>query len=239
MPAELCLWPGVQTAPREAEVVGMRLNVIVGDNRSVSGLDLGSFINGADFAAGLQVSGFLNTVQDEWRGLQIAGIANAGPIGRGADGAGAQIAGVLNCSVRFIGVQAAGIMNDADEGMAGLQLAFFNSARSVRFGPQSPQFASDFDVSGVQVGAVNKADALRGVQAGFFNYCKDRDEVVVDGSDGVVSAANLHNDLQWVQIGVVNFCRTGAGVQIGLLNFCKGGPLPLLPVIYPHFGRGE
>jgi hypothetical protein len=150
---------------------------------------------------GIQVAGLLNYVRNHSSGIQLAGALNV----VGGDFKGIQIAGIGNSSGNSTngfseGLQLAGLYNISKQSIAGFQLSsFFNY--------------TDGQLSGTQLGLINKARSLpgkysqptraRGFQIGLFNFTKE-----MDGT----------------QIGLVNFGGASLGKQFGVINFYKRSP---------------
>ncbi len=152
-------------------------------------------------AKGIQVAGFLNYVRNHSSGIQLAGVLNV----VGGDFKGIQIAGIGNSAGNSTngfseGLQLSGIYNISRQSIAGFQLtSFFNY--------------TDGQLSGTQLGLINKARSLpgkysqptkaRGFQIGLINFSK--------GMDGT-------------QIGLINFGGAALGKQFGIINFYKRSP---------------
>jgi hypothetical protein len=150
---------------------------------------------------GIQVAGLLNYVRNHSSGIQLAGALNV----VGGDFKGIQIAGIGNSAGNSTngfseGLQMASIYNISRQSIAGFQVSsFFNY--------------TDGQLSGTQLGLINKARNLpgkysqptkaRGFQIGLFNFSKE-----MDGT----------------QIGLINFGRASLGKQFGLINFYKRIP---------------
>ena len=136
--AQLALRHPVQVFSADTSVTGVRLNLLLGVNRDVTGLDIGIAANrttgdqvGFQFAPYNEVSGdltgvefgiFFSDVEGEVVGLQLTVIANYA-----GGGTGAQISALYNRTEKFRGLQL-GLFNVADE-MEGLQLGLLNFNR--------------------------------------------------------------------------------------------------------------
>lgn len=111
--------------------------------------------------------------------------------------AGVQAAGLFNRIGSSRGaVQCSSILNRSIGDFSGLQVSLLNTVGA--------------EMDGIQVGLVNRASVLSGLQVGFFN--------VVDSGRGV-------------QIGVVNSAREIDGLQIGLLNVIEDSSVPFFPIV--------
>ncbi len=146
---------------------------------------------------GIQFAGFLNYVRNHSTGIQFAGAFNV----VGGDFKGAQIAGIGNSSGNSTngyssGLQLAGFYNISKEAIGGFQVSsLFNY--------------TDGQLSGLQLGLINKARIIKGkhtlpptkakgLQFGLVNFSKE-----MDGT----------------QIGLINFGGNALGKQFGLINF--------------------
>ena len=201
-------------------------------------------INRSDALYGTSI-GIINTVRDEVRGSQIAGVANFS----GGDMQGAQISGVYNRSEGpFYGFQSGGVFNIARESLYGGQASgVFNIIEGEFTGFQGSgvfninrgytkgfQGSGVFNISigvtrGVQAsGVFNIAgEQMRGVQmSGVFNHA--------DSIGGVqMSLVNSSGDARGAQIGLVNVADEVRGTQIGLINInrdIKGFPVGVLNI---------
>ena len=182
-PLQISLFPTYQLVSAEKDVCGLRLNLPVGDNVNIYGLDLGvmgvaseskmgimlnlfSNYNSGGSTKGIQIGGMGN-VQfiPDMQGIQIAGLINLNlnrlnfltnkNIG-GSGTKGIELAGCLNLNFGDIdGIQIAGLANTGGE-VRGIQIAgLFNVATSVR---------------GIQIGLINGTQELSGLQIGLINY---------------------------------------------------------------------
>lgn len=133
------------------DVSGLRLNLLSGINRSVSGLDVGTFADIVkEKSAGLQLCGFYNHVGSAVGNLQVAGLLN-------------------RCDGDYKGLQLASVYNEVGETLAGASVAVMNVAKEVH-GLQAGVFNDAATLTGMQFGLVNFASfAERGVQVGLVN----------------------------------------------------------------------
>lgn len=142
-----------------------------GSTRSEA-LQVAGFMNGLNGDLnGSQMAGFLNLNKGSLHGLQISGFMNqcGGPVD------GAQIAGFLNLNQGNLqGPQVAGFLNISSGSAIGTQVAgFMNQSRNLR-GVQVAGFLNRAkNVHGSQIGVINLADSISGVQFGLFNFARN------------------------------------------------------------------
>ncbi|MBT8373106.1 MAG: hypothetical protein KJO34_19225 [Deltaproteobacteria bacterium] len=168
-----------QLVSAEKDVCGLRLNLPIGENENLYGLDLGlvgvtnNSYNGAmlnivgNFNAGSStkgiVAGLINfnigglnlTTKGGLgtKGIELGGFLNLNL----GDIQGMQIAGLANIG-NIDGIQVAGLHNGGIE-VRGVQVAgLYNYAESVR---------------GIQIGLINVAKKLSGLQIGLVNYIRE------------------------------------------------------------------
>jgi len=161
-PLQLSFTGSYQLVSAEKDVCGLRLNLPVGDNRNIYGLDLG-FLGNAVESKGivLNLLGNFRSFSDSQdgsgtKGIQFGGLGN---IQFAADMQGIQLAGLINLNLGDTdGIQIAGLFNGGGE-VRGIQLAgLFNHASAVR---------------GIQIGLVNVTKELTGLQIGLVNCVWD------------------------------------------------------------------
>lgn len=153
-PLALALVPAIQLPPDDWSVAGVRVDLLVGRNHDVWGIDVGLLGN---------------EVSDDLEGVQFAGLFNR--IGR-SDGAW-QAAGILNrCEGDFCGLQTAGALNWTDGAVEGMQIALVNRATDLS-GLQLGLYNAIDRGSGVQIGVVNAARVLNGLQIGLVNVIRE------------------------------------------------------------------
>jgi hypothetical protein len=137
-PVQFALWNPIQVFGEGVSVTGLRLSLISGANRDVTGLDLAGvasltrgdqtglqvgLYDGVDGdMTGWQVGGFANDVDGRARGFQSASIYN-----RAGEGVGVQFAGILNRTERMRGLQIS-LVNWTDE-LDGVQIGLININR--------------------------------------------------------------------------------------------------------------
>lgn len=141
-PVALALFPPSELPEAEYSIIGLRMSVVMGLHREVSGFDLGLVGNMTTHEFnGTAISGIFNWNQGStaiW-GLQAAGLVN---INEGTT--------VVN------GLQVALLANVNERAeVNGVQLGFMNQAKIVR---------------GLQIGLYNQTDYLYGLQIGLANF---------------------------------------------------------------------
>lgn len=221
VPVQLSLWHPIQLFDAKEDVQGVRINLLSGTNRNVTGLDIGGSSNVCSGdATGMQIAGIgLNMCMGDVTGVQIGGIGN------GSKGvmAGVQVGGFGNVSEGDVtGVQVVGLFNGGEK-VAGLQVA-----GGLNLGG---------DVTGVQLGGIlSGCDNLAGLQVGGFgNSCNE-----------TAAGLQLGGILNWcegsvfgVQIALINWTERLNGVQIGLINMAENQDLPFLPFFNLSFSSEE
>jgi len=113
--------------------------------------------------------------------------------------------------------------------LRGLQLGLVNRA-STLYGVQCGLIWNEAkDAQGLQFGMLNTADTMTGLQVGLLNAPPNT-------MTGVqVGFVNRAASMTGVQLGLVNTAETLTGIQIGLLNVLKESQLLLLPIIRVNF----
>ena len=153
-PLALSLAPGMQVPPEDHDIGLLRVNLLAGRHRSLTGLDVGLVAN--DLAAGLtgiQIAGLVNTVSHSEAGIQVAGLLN----GSRHEFTGLQLGLVLNrTDGEHAGAQI-GLVNRA-AALSGLQVGFLNSVERGQ---------------GVQIGVFNFATVFEGLQIGLSNVNRE------------------------------------------------------------------
>ena len=196
----------------EDDIIGLQIGVLFAYARELSGFQVSGLENHAvNVPFGVQVAGFGNSVENEiGLGLQLSLAMNDC-----ASGAGLQMA----------------IVNEADKNFTGVQLGLCNwgagksewiesshevqDGRLQSHGHHSNSHQGVDDMRGLQLGLVNKASDMYGVQCGILY--------------------NRAKCVRGLQLGLINVTDSMAGIQIGLLNVIKENRVPFLPVINAHF----
>jgi hypothetical protein len=242
----LALWNPVQVVHADADLQGLRLNLIYGCNRDVAGLDLGIVnrvthdCSGLQIGVGLNDAGFfppLASTPGHLHGVQLSALLNSA-----GDVNGLQ-AGLIACFVRgdLRGVQLSWIDNVAVGDVHGLQFGNANITLKDASGVQvAPAFFLALNVAnrvqGAQIStglvSLNKAKDLSGVQINLGLLGNWADDVA-----GVQLApiCNIAKRVRGVQVGLVNYCRSISGLQVGLVNIVCEGPLACSPVVNAGF----
>jgi hypothetical protein len=181
----------------------LSLNLFMGLNGGLNGIELGGFLNVNQYAAkGIQMGGFGNFNGDGMGGIQLSGFGNVN-MGhtRGLQGAGflnlntgtthaIQLSGFANVCGSFSGIQAAGFVNVAsDVGIPDTSVG--------------KKITTDLDKSGIQLsGFINVANDVNGVQAAGF--------------------INVANNVKGIQLaGFINVCDSLDGVSFALINYIR------------------
>lgn len=214
-PLQISLLPVAQIVPKEKSVCGLRLDLPWGENKAVSGIDLG-IVNRAESVQGIEIGGvnWLESKDEEisW-GIQ-AGVFNI--IGT-APYAGLQL-GLFNLPNIFT--------------LGGYKPAASSAATSNTI-QASLSNATMTNVNGLQVAfAVNGALNVNGLQASIFlngsndlngiqfSYFRNMAEGTVNGIQAGIILGNLAQNLNGLQIGLLNGSAEVNGVQIGIINIC-------------------
>ena len=239
-PIQFSVYPPLELPTENCHVYGLSLGVIlVGlhtieehesylgkGSDTVIGLQICGLMTFAKELRGVQASSFANNATTLPWGLQVAGILNY--IDRDM-GVGLQVAGGWNRCESGAGLQLA-MLNEADKNFAGIQAGLFNFggnlSDNVQIGDINPLILISLvnyvcvsrgveDMRGLQLGLVNKASDMYGIQCGLlWNHAK--------------CARGL-------QLGLINRAETMAGLQIGLVNIIRESAVPFLPIINVHF----
>ena len=223
-PLQVALWPPLQFPNTSCSVYGLSLGVFaVGTSENENGKKFPPGRNEAD-VIGLQVAGF-SACSRELCGFQASiwrNIAVTIPLGlqvgcfnQCESGAGLQLALLNRANNDFTGIQV-GLCNFGEGKTAWVENNHSRTGdRLASFGHHSSSNEGVTDMRGLQLGLMNKALDLYGLQCGLiWNY------------------AEHGNGLQ---IGLVNIADTMTGVQIGLVNIIKENPMLFLPIINAHF----
>jgi hypothetical protein len=240
---QLSVCPPVQIPDEKCNVYGLSLGVILvgmhtfaedqffghgADN--VIGLQLCGLLACSRELCGFQVSGLGNNAHNLPFGFQLAGLFN---YVEHDTGFGLQISGVWNWQESGAGLQVA-LINEAATDFTGIQIGLCNWGESragklndlsgvLNIGPQTivgigrtlSRHDGVGELRGLQLGLLNKAADMYGVQCGL-----------------------IWNDAQrarGLQLGLVNSAETMTGLQIGLLNIIQDSPAHMLPFINAHF----
>lgn len=224
-------------------VVGIHTNRNVSEGEDVVGLQAGLFGAYARVLYGAQITGFYSSNSGGLVGFQGSGLINsadnipfgvqmAGLINSTAHdlGLGLQVALVCNDCESGAGLQLAAI-NEADRYFTGVQIGLCNwgegkskwienshemqNGHIQSHGHHSNSRQGVDDMRGLQLGLVNKASDMYGIQCGL-----------------------LWNDaacVRGLQLGLFNSADTMAGLQIGLINIIHDNTVPFLPIVNASF----
>ena len=206
-PLQISLTKSYQLVSADKDVCGLRLNLPVGENRNIYGLDLG-FWGDAVESKGIMLNliGNMRTFshyQEDvsvTKGIEIGGLLNIQFL---ASMKGLQLASLANINIGNIdGIQIAGLFNIG--WVRGIQIAgLYNGSGDAR---------------GIQIsGLCNRAQSVRGIQIGLINFTTELSSV------------------RGIQIGLINATKELFGLQIGLVNYVRESPVPILPIINLKF----
>ena len=152
-------------------------------------------INGG--LTGMEIGGGMNYNQGDVSGCQLAGVVN---INKGQTH-GAMLAGDVNISLgQTSGAMISGLYNLTTEDSKGVQISTVNNATA--------------DYTGFQMGVINYAKRLDGVQLGVVNVVGDGDEAIPIGLINVVK--NGHYELEIMSGDVL---RTNLNYKMGVEQF--------------------
>ena len=217
-PFQFSLTPGLGTHGKMSGQVENKFsfNVLGGYTAGVDGFEVGGLfnINKKDVRYA-QFAGICNIVAGNVEGFQAGGISNHNSLKT----TGFQVAGIVNSSNSVEGVQAAGIVNMAEDSVKGAQAAGIANI-AVYANLQAAGIVNIADeVDGVQAsGVTNIADTVKGVQAaGCINIAEDVNGVQVAGF------MNIAHIVKGVQLaGFINIADT-SDYPIGLVNIVSNG----------------
>jgi hypothetical protein len=121
-PLQLSFTGSYQIVSADKDVCGLRLNLPVGDNVNIYGLDLGVMGVASESKMGIMLNLFSNyNSGGSTKGIQIGGMGNVQFI---PDMQGIQIAGLFNVATSVRGIQI-GLINGTQE-LSGLQIGLIN-----------------------------------------------------------------------------------------------------------------
>jgi len=151
-------------------------NILYGLNGGVNGAEIGSILNynkgnvkgfqlagvaniNTGYSQGFILSGVSNICMDSTSGLLVSGVLNYSE----QNSKGFQLSGVSNiCMGSPSGLLVSGVLNYSNQNSKGFQLATANIATN--------------EFRGFQLGVINYAKKLNGVQLGVINYLNDGTE---------------------------------------------------------------
>lgn len=222
-PVAIGVFPGMQLASEQMDIIGFRLGLPWVRNWNMTGLDIaiGASETLGEFS-GLQLSGFFNGTGSDGAGLQVAGGVNQVT----GDMTGFQISGLLNSARNMDGVQLS-IVNYTASSAAGFQIGLWDDAGDL-IGLQLGGGNRATDSCGGQIGLWNGSVDARGLQLGALN--------LADSATGCqIGVINVAGSMSGLQIGLWNDAQRMSGVQIGLANHIGVSPVPFLPVMNVYF----
>jgi hypothetical protein len=197
-PLQMGLYPTLQIIHFEESVVGMRINVI-GDNRGMTGLDVG-IINQTDQKfRGVQV-GAVNLCKGNSQGVHVGLINHTNGDMKGFQG------------IPLVSWWNA--LNVVHGHCTGAQGGFFNEAQSLG-GIQGGLVNVAYEAEGLMAGVYNYTETLDGMHIGLINIA---DEAMTGFQLGLYNGVASANGLQ---IGLINQCQNLYGVQVGLVNIAS------------------
>lgn len=152
-PFAISLAPMLEAPSDKWDVMLLRLNILVGNHRSVQFLDLGVIGNFSDYKMnGFGIAGIFNSMGESEGAFSIAGVVNFVAF----DYSGCQVSGIYSCTEgTHLGVQI-GIGNYAGR-LSGVQIGAVNRTEKG---------------AGLQIGVFNSAESLEGIQIGILNINK-------------------------------------------------------------------
>ena len=238
-PLQISLWPPYQIPDENCTVYGVSLGVVMvgvhtfvddddylgrGDD-DVIGLQICGLFGFARGLCGLQMSVLGNDVDNTPCGLQVAGLFNYVEHDMGF---GFQVACLWNRYDAGAGLQLA-IVNEVDTECTGIQVGLFNwggkanknrleliNLQSIlRYGSQICHQQGVDDMRGIQLGLINKASDMYGIQCGLL--------------------WNNAKCARGIQLGLVNRADSLTGLQLGLVNIIKENTVPFLPIFNASF----
>ena len=205
------------------------LNLFAGNAGGVDGVELGGFINTINYhVKGFQVAGFGNVVGRSVDGAQLAGFLNV----NGTDARVLQGSGFLNvCGGSFQGAQLTGFLNVTGRDTKGIQGAGFgNVSGGLVHGAQAAGF---FNVAGKYArgaqlaGFINVGRNVKGVQvSGFLNVADSLDGIPIGLINVVVKNGYRKFEFSFSETQYANFSyRMGVRKLYNVYSFSKpAGP---------------
>lgn len=168
------------------ELHGMQAAGIFNTAHDVNGCQAAAIFNTAHNVTGCQAAAIFNTAEDV-HGLQASAIFNTAH-----DFRGFQATAIFNSASKVTGCQASAVFNMADM-IDGAQLAaVFNSADEVAGFQASAvvNYADRINKSGVQLGIINIAGEVEGLQIGLLNLSTNG---IIEGCVSYTSNSNIRN----------------------------------------------
>lgn len=203
---------GANTYRSADKTNNLSLNVLWGTNRAVNGLEVG---------------GFVNTVIEDVRGVQLAGLINH--VGGHVEGSKL----ITEEEEYNYGIQGAGLVNVA------------NSANAIQVSGLANIVYEDFKGIQISMGVNSVEGSLRGVQiSGIGNLARSKENnfqaAILFNSSKILTKSqitlgvNLAEEIDALQIGLFNKASHVKGRQIGLINICDSvshSPIGLFNIV--------
>lgn len=274
-PFQLSLYAPVELFPTNYDVYGLSLNLLYGNNHDVYGVDIGLCNIVDNEMIGTQIG--LSQSARSMYGLQIGmmnmvGFESCRPPPLSAayppphEAIGLQL-GLFNVSQQLTGLQL-GLGNNfpcetAETSTAGVAVGsspgfFWDTGRNE---PKDLYLPSTFlwgDVRGIQVGGINLAHTLSGIQCGLSAEANECTGLqigtlhcgansisgcqigLLNNSAGIIRGVqigvdNAAVDMSGLQIGIANVAARMNGIQIGLFNYIRENPLPFMVIVNASF----
>ena len=201
----------VQLYPEDRVINVFRLDLIVGVNAGMSGLDLGIVNVTKDKFDGLAI-GIVHDVGGNMNGWQIG----AGSIA-GGDSMGIQNGLIVSNGGSFSGWQGSGLVSYNGGIFSGVQTSIANIIGG--------EGKDAFDLGAVNYTVGN----FRGLELGVYNRAADTEGLQLGGFNSAQS-------MNGVQIGAINVTDSLSGLQIGLINYNgKRESYKFLPIVSASF----
>lgn len=225
-PLQVSLAPAAQIIPKEKSICGLRLDLPWGENKSVSGIDLG-ILNQAESVQGIEIGGvnWLTSEDMSW-GVQVGALNFVGnaPFSGIQLGIG-NLSNIYGSNLQTANVIQTSLANLATYNVNGIQVAFLvNGAVNVN-GLQASIFANGTkkDLNGIQFSYfLNAAKAVNGIQVGIL-----AGNVAENKLNGIqIGVVNGAEEVNGVQIGIINMCEQLKGLQIGVINILTAKHTP-------------
>lgn len=217
-PLQISLLPAAQIVPKEKSICGLRLDLPWGENKTVSGIDLG-IVNRAESVQGIEIGG-VNWLAAEDRNMSWGIQAGVFNFKGTMPFTGVQL-GLFNMPDNFFDVGGGDIPSASNATTANvIQASLANVTMSNVNGAQVA-FAGNaaLNVNGLQTTIFgNVANDLNGIQ---FSYFMNMAEGTVNGIQAGIFLGNVAQNLNGMQIGLLNGAEEVNGIQIGVINMCE------------------
>ncbi|MBB5217856.1 caspase family protein [Treponema rectale] len=207
------------------ELDGILFSGGISSTHVTRGVQAAALFNSTKSLSGVQAAGLFNVAHDT-NGVQASSIFN-----RARDVKGIQAAAIFNSAHDFDGVQASSIFNSA-RNLRGVQASgIFNAADSIN-GVQASAIANIAgEINGLQsTGIFNKADYVSesGLQLGIINYAKNLDGIQIGlvniSDDGIFETSfsyTSNNNLRAVLTSGAKRFHSVFGFSMSAKNICR------------------